>query len=335
MHTSSPVRSNRIEFPAVTETHGDQDLATRLRAALGKRHPVFAAAIVTAESTRLACAGAALSADFEIGSISKGVTGLLYAEALARGEITPATTLGDLLPVNGIPAASITLAALSTHHSGLPRLLPTGDLLRRSIALWRHGTNPYGETRAQLLAGLHRARPKKPRFRYSNLGYELLGHALSAATSYPALLQQRLSDPLGLSWYVPATPAELRPSALPGRSGSGRAREPWTGEAVAPAGGIRATIGDMATLTSALLNGSAPGIAALDPVTEVAGPAVRIGAAWLTTARRGREITWHNGGTGGFRSWLGLDRAAGRGVVLLSATASSVDRPGLDLLLSG
>ena len=40
----------------------------------------------------------------------------------------------------------------------------------------------------------------------------------------------------------------------------------------------------------------------------------------------------HNGGTGGFRSWLGLDRATGTGLVLLSATAASVDRQGFALL---
>lgn len=112
----------------------------------------------------------------------------------------------------------------------------------------------------------------------------------------------------------------------------GRKRQPWTGEALGPAGGIRARIDDLARLASALLDGTAPGTAALHPVENFTGPVVRIGAAWLTIERNGRAITWHNGGTGGFRSWLGLDLAAGTAVALLSATAIPVDQHGFALL---
>ena len=110
-------------------------------------------------------------------------------------------------------------------------------------------------------------------------------------------------------FYAPATPTDLRPAALTGTTRWGRKRRPWTGEALAPAGGIRARIEDMARLT-----------AALEPVEDFTGRVVRIGAAWITLERDGRVVTWHNGGTGGFRTWLGLDRAAGTAVVFLSAT---------------
>ena len=82
----------------------------------------------------------------------------------------------------------------------------------------------------------------------------------------------------------------------------------------------------------ALLEGTSPGLAALDPVTNFAGPAAQIGAGWMTLETKGRTVTWHNGGTGGFRAWVGLDRKAGTGVVLLRATAAPVDRHGFRLL---
>ena len=47
---------------------------------------------------------------------------------------------------------------------------------------------------------------------------------------------------------------------------------PSTGEALAPAGGIRATITDMSVLLRALLDGTAPGILALTRSTGLAGP---------------------------------------------------------------
>ncbi|GIF16252.1 CubicO group peptidase (beta-lactamase class C family) [Actinoplanes teichomyceticus] len=315
--------------------HGDEALAARLRALLGDRHPVAAAATISPGQQRVAGLGAGAGADFEIGSVSKGVTGLLYADALARGEIDRTATLGDLLPLGDCPAARVTLASLATHHSGLPSLPRSAGLVRRSVALWRHGANPYGDTLDQLIVQTRSVPVGKPRARYSNLGFQLLGHAIAAAAgaSYPALVRERVADPLGLDvFYVPATPAQLRPDALTGTTGFGRHRQPWTGEAVGPAGGIRASIQAMARLAAAMLDGSAPGLSALDPVARFAGSAVRIGAGWIALERDGHTVTWHNGGTGGFRAWLGLDRAAGAGAVVLTATSRGVDRSGFRLL---
>ncbi|SDI09435.1 CubicO group peptidase, beta-lactamase class C family [Actinokineospora alba] len=316
------------------EVHGDQALGDTVRELLGARHPVVAVAVISPRGTRVASVGAEAGADFELGSISKGITGLLYADALARGEVTPSTTVGDLLPVDGTPVAGVALASLTTHQSGLPRLPPSSGSTRRGFALWRHGTNPYGESLDELISQTRAVRLRKPRTRYSNLGFELLGHALArgADTTFEDLVRRRIAEPLSLDGlYVPATPDQLRPGALPGRTKSGRARQPWTGEALGPAGGIRASIGDLARLATALLDGSAPGRAALDPVTKFRGQA-RIGAGWLTLPHKGRVVTWHNGATGGFRSWLGLDRQARTGVVILSATSASVDHQGFTLL---
>ncbi|HSO91588.1 MAG TPA: serine hydrolase domain-containing protein [Arthrobacter sp.] len=314
-------------------------LEAALLTRLGSRHPRFAAAAIAGGKTTLAFSGAGQDSDFEIGSISKGITGLLYADACRRGDISPATPLGELLPLGNCGAASVSLGSLSRHASGLPRLPPgipgSASPLRRTVFLFLRGQNPYGETLAELLEQARAVRLQAPRPRYSNLGFELLGHAIAAGAgmSFRELVTARLCGPLALgSVYMPATPGELRPAALAGTSRRGRPREPWTGEALAPAGGIRASIQDLARLAQALLDGSAPGRSALDPVADFAGPAARIGAAWLTLDTRGRRITWHSGGTGGFSSWMGLDREANAAVVLLSATAAPVDRQGFELL---
>jgi len=56
---------------------------------------------------------------------------------------------------------------------------------------------------------------------------------------------------------------------------------------------------------------------------------VRIGLAWMTT---GKGIVWHNGGTGGYRSFIGFLPAARRGVVILSNTALDLDDLGFATL---
>lgn len=274
--------------------------------------------------------------DVEIGSVSKGVTGLLYRDAVERGEVTPDDRLQQHLPLAGSPAGGVTLAALAQHRSGLPRLPKIPDLGARSWRLWRHGANPYDDTLAELLEQARATKVGRPRASYSNLGFELLGHAVASAagTTYADLVQKRIAVPLGLtSWYVPATPAELSPRAVTGRTRRGRPAAPWTGEGLGPAGGIRSTLGDLGRFAAALADGSAPGVAALQPTASFAGPAVRIGDAWLTTTVRGRAITWHNGGTGGWRSFVGVDRSAGRAAVVVRATTTSVDRVGMDLLV--
>ncbi|MGW6129113.1 serine hydrolase domain-containing protein [Cellulomonas sp. NPDC055163] len=315
-------------------TDADHDLAARVQRLLGRRHPVVGVAAVTPGGTASVLLGAGPEADLELGSVSKGVTGLLYVDALERGEVSASATLADHLPLDGTAVGAVRLADLATHRSGLPRLAPGTQVLRSSVALWRHGTNPYGETLDELLDAVRTVAPGAPRPRYSNLGFELLGHAVAAAagTTYADLLRTRVAEPLGLDpFYVPATPGALRPGALLGRSRRGRVQEAWTGEALAPAGGIRSSLGAAARLTAALLDGAAPGMRALDPVAPL-GRGVQVGAAWVVLGARGRDVTWHNGGTGGFRSWLGLDRSAGTGVVVVSATAASVDRAGFALL---
>ena len=46
----------------------------------------------------------------------------------------------------------------------------------------------------------------------------------------------------------------------------------------------------------------------------------------------GRTIVWHNGGTGGYRTFTGFDEATGLAIVVLSNTAQSVDEIGFHLL---
>lgn len=313
---------------------GDAELAARLNGLVRHKAPA-AVALVTPAATTLASRGAGPRSDFEIGSISKAVTGLLYCDALDRGEITDDTRLGDVLPLGECAAASVTLASLSTHHSGLPGLPPSFRVARRTVALWRHGTNPYGDSLDDLMEQARDVTVGPPRPRYSNFGFMLLGHAIASAagTTYGDLLRERIVEPLDLrDTYVPATANQVRPEAVEGTSRSLRQREPWTGEALGPAGGIRSSITDMGRLTAAILDGSAPGLDALTPATRF-GPRVQIGAAWITVEMKGRPVTWHNGGTGGFRSWIGIDRAAGTGTVVLSARTSAVDRAGFAILM--
>ena len=49
-----------------------------------------------------------------------------------------------------------------------------------------------------------------------------------------------------------------------------------------------------------------------------------IALGWMVMTRGDDELIWHNGGTGGYRSFVGYLRKARVGVVVLSNTATSV-----------
>lgn len=314
---------------------GDLDLANLALARVGRRHRRFVVASVSARRVASAAVGLPLDASVEIGSVSKGLTGLLYAHARSRGEVGADTRLADLLPLDGTPAGCATLGELAVHRSGLPRLAKGSGAVRGSLALVTVGSNPYGRSLEHLLEATRHTPVGSKRPRYSNLGFMLLGHALASAagSTYAALLAQRLAVPLSMTGTsAPAHTDDLTEAAVTGCNRRGRPRAAWTGEDIGPAGGVRSTADDLARLLAAMLDGTAPGADALDAVSDFQGSRLRIGAAWLTLDRGGRPLTWHNGGTGGFRSFVAMDRAAGVGIALVSARCVSVDGPGMRLI---
>lgn len=309
-------------------------LAEHAGSLLGDTHTAYVVARVTPAGAEVDAVGTDAHGDVELGSVSKGITGLLWRDAVDRGEVAEDAALGDHLEVPDAFAA-IRLSALSTHTSGLPRLAGGSAMLRRTWELWRSGRNPYREDLAGLLMQLGDVKVGKARPSYSNLGFQLLGHAVASAARmpYPDLVAHRIAEPLGLvDTYVPHAVGHLRPGAVTPRNRAGREVEPWANEAIAPAGGVRSSASDLAVLLRAMLDRSLAGADALDPVAPFTGT-MRIGAGWLTGPMLRRTVTWHNGGTGGFRSFVGIDRDHGVGVALVSASTRSVDGAAARLLV--
>jgi serine-type D-Ala-D-Ala carboxypeptidase/endopeptidase len=282
-------------------------------------------------STRILSAGTAgpgrtLSAEtiFEIGSITKVFTGVLLAYMARRGEVVLSDPVVRHLPSEArVPergARQITLEQLSSQNSGLPRL---PDNLRPADPL-----NPYADyTVAQMyefLAGYELPRYPGEQFEYSNLGVGLLGHvlALRAGTSYEALMRERVLDPLGMEdTGITLSPTARTRVAAPHEAG-GDTVPLWDLPTLAGAGALRSTTHDMLKFAEAALRGDG---AVPDAIREAmrsrapaGGPTVSIGLGWIRLEAGGDTIVWHNGGTGGSRSFLGVVPAAGTAVVLLT-----------------
>jgi D-alanyl-D-alanine-carboxypeptidase/D-alanyl-D-alanine-endopeptidase len=279
---------------------------------------------------------------FEIGSVTKTFTSLALARLVVGGALRLDQPLRDLLPrdivVPGRGGGVIELGHLACHTSGLPRL-PKGMMPK---GIFR--SDPYaGWTAEILLDGLRRTRLRSTpgtRFHYSNLGAALLGLALArfAGTDYDALIQAEICRPLGMTdTQVSLDPARAARLAG-GHSARGRPRPPWHLAALAAAGGMHSTVPDLLKLAGAQIGGGPEELAEAIALTHTSTHRINARAAvhpgWVSAPLRGsrHRVLFHNGGTGGYRSLLAIVPERRAAVVILSANARSVDRPGLDLI---
>ncbi|MCU0626391.1 MAG: serine hydrolase [Gemmatimonadaceae bacterium] len=330
-------------------TTSDSALARLLaaRVAIG-RNPGIAALRITPAGVETAYVGRAASPDgapmgprtlFEIGSITKAITGTLLADAIRRGELLPDQPVWRWLPGLPIPAGgdSISFLDLATHRSGIVSFPPgyrppdSGD--------------PYAmidsAVVANVLASAPLRFPRGTQAEYSNIGAGLLGRALvtrARARDYESLVRTRLAQPLGMGadFTITLTPEQQRRFAT-GHLASGDTTAHWRIPYLAGAGAIIASLPEMQRLAEACL-GKAPAqlaasiAAAQRPRRDFQG-AMRIGLHWIVFPRPDSSaIVWHNGGTGGFRSWLGCNRRTGRAAVVLTNGDTGVDDIGLHLV---
>lgn len=267
---------------------------------------------------------------YEIGSITKTFTAALVADMILSKEITLETTIGDLLPAaNGYTpeVRRITVERIATHSSGLPRL--PADL----FATVKDPANPYATYTPEHLDAFLRTfvPPADPRPEYSNLGFGLLGYALArkAGKSYEQLIAERVLVPLGMR-DTAITLTDLQRSRLAPGHANGKVVANWDIPTLAGAGALRSTPSDMAKYLTALLDPPDTRIGrairlAREPRASLTEP-MRIGLAWI--ARKsdgGKDLIWHNGGTGGYRSFIGAIPDEKVGLVVLTNANSNPD----------
>ncbi len=258
---------------------------------------------------------------FEIGSISKTFTGLMLARMALAGKVRLDEPVRELLPAGTVKKPSgreITLLDLATHHSGLPRMPDNFQPADPS--------NPYADYgREQLYAYIKShgvAKPEETSFLYSNLGAGLLGQALAerAGKSYPDLLREEITGPLGLADTVVALSDDQQRRFMQGHDGKHHPVHAWDLDALAGAGAIRSTAGDLLTYLEANLHPEkypvlAGAFAFSHQLRESASNGGQIALAWAYVPDTGTYL--HDGGTAGFSSYAFFNPRADYAAVVL------------------
>jgi CubicO group peptidase (beta-lactamase class C family) len=283
------------------------------------------------------------AAVFEVGSVTSVFTSLLLADMVQRGEVALNDPLAKYLPPTvKLPSQGnrlITLADLATHTAGLPLLPPNFHP--------KNPANPYaGYSENDLytsLANYKLSGTVGTDYSFSNVGMGLLGLALSrrSGMSYEALVKMRILDPLGMkNSGLSLTPAMSSQLAV----GHNKQLQPvgyWDAAAMSGAVGLKSSAQDLLTFLEAELGyrpsplaGSMAAMLNLRRPTRYAGLELALGWHILTTSKT--QIIWHNGGTGGFRAFVGFSPRTKVGIVVLSNTesANGIDDIGLRLFSS-
>jgi serine-type D-Ala-D-Ala carboxypeptidase/endopeptidase len=254
---------------------------------------------------------------FEMGSISKVLTAWLAAEALAEADLD-----WDAPIAEGSP---ITFHGLATHTSGLPRL--PADFPERGLL------NPYqGLGVDAVMASLAATEITDPvTWAYSNFGAAVLGQKAAAllGTDYETGVAERVLAPLGMTatWMSGGQhEGDLSLLAPPHNSAGITSR--WEFDGYAPAGAWVSTANDLQHWLEAVLTDKSADLptswgATWKEQAATGGPD-RMGYGWMIREVGGEDVHWHGGGTGGYRSIIGIQRDTGRGIVILGARDEDV-----------
>ncbi len=279
---------------------------------------------------------------YRTGSISKSFTAVLLADLVEEGTVELDDAVASVLPevagFGALPAGSapVTFRQLASHTAGLIREPELEGAASGAIQDWGH----------KILLSIEHTRyfaAPGTEYRYSNIGFGVLGYALQRATgtSFMELVRRRIFEPLGMSSsafivgpglrrrlavgianrsYVEGEEARTD-TELPALEHAGRGYK-------IPNGGVYSTVGDLATFAAAVMGRTEHALLHPETRDEMTRPQTPPGSA--TTYGLGFSIddvvlangatarlVGHGGSVAGYTAHLVFDSASGFGVVLL------------------
>lgn len=274
---------------------------------------------------------------YEIGSITKVFTGILLAQQVIEGDLELSDAVNDFLPdgieVPTLNGGEITLGNLTDHTSGLPRMplnfTPSNP------------NNPYADYSLdqmyEFVSNYEPIREVGSEYEYSNLAQGLLGNilAMNKKTTYEDLTVETIANPLDMPDTRIEFTTRMKENLAFGHRGQ-QIVENWDIPSLAGAGAIRSSTADMAKFVSANLGFIVtPLVDAMHlshRIRHDMADGMRVGMGWHIREGSRGDIIWHNGGTGGYRTFVGFVKETGKGVVLLTNSTAGADDIGFYLL---
>jgi D-alanyl-D-alanine-carboxypeptidase/D-alanyl-D-alanine-endopeptidase len=277
---------------------------------------------------------------FEIGSITKIFTSLVLADMSLKHELNLTDPISKFLPkavktpvTNG---HEISLLSLSTHRSTFPRFPYNVDP--------KDLDKPYVDyTVKQLYQYISDYKPDMDidsRWRYSNTAYGLLGSILTQVAkekNYEALIINEICKPLSMSNTVIMLTPQLKLKAASGHSEYGAPVNFIDLGAIEAGGALRSDANDLLTFAAANLDFIQSDLSPAMELTHAKqakkdGNNGYVTLCWTLWDDYGKYILFKDGGTPGFRTFIGIDKKNKFGVVVLSNTDNGVTDIGTHII---
>jgi CubicO group peptidase (beta-lactamase class C family) len=262
---------------------------------------------------------------YRIGSITKTFTATIMMMLVEEGKLKLDDPIENYLPeiknLKGyVDAGKITFRQLASHTSGLKR---EPDMMGANV-----GPDSLWETK--LLSCIpNTSFNSKPgqEYLYSNMGYAILGLALSRVSGVPyiQLVQQRIFIPLHMAdtfFELPENKRGRLAEGMENSEGDVNTKLPFReingrGYRV-PNGGIFSTPRDLAKFVASLNGGPAlltP--KSLRQMQSVPYNGKNYGLGLMIVNRRDLDVIVHNGSVPGYTSQFAIEQQSGYGVILM------------------
>ena len=286
---------------------------------------------------------------FRVASITKTFTATAIVQLRDEGKLRLDDPLVKHVPEFGAvenpfgPIEDVTLRRIASHSSGLMGEPPTD-----------HWVTLRFPSREEWLASLPRVKiaiPPGSAFKYSNLGYTLLGEVIERASGQPyaEYMREAIFEPLGMASSTYELTDELRPRAASGHmphpfEDAGEVAPPSPLAGMEAAGQLWTTVRDLSRWISVHFRTD---VRERGGLQILAGPSMfemqqacfvepgwvgGYGFGWRINRCGDRVYHGHGGSVPGYRSQIFFDAALQVGLVVLIDGVGAVDQIALELM---
>jgi CubicO group peptidase (beta-lactamase class C family) len=276
---------------------------------------------------------------YEIGSITKVFTSLLLADMSLKKQLKLTDPISKFLPKTvKTPvrnAKEVSLLSLSTHQSGMPRFPYNVDPKDLESPYVDYSVDQLYE----YISGFEPPFDIDSQWRYSNVGYGLLGNILTlvARKDFEALLTEEICKPLNMHNTLISLTAKHKANLAVGHAETGTPVGLTDLGAIDAGGALRSNVNDLLTFAEANMGFTKTDLFPAMELTHVLqakkdGGNTYTTMGWTLVNADGKDLLFKDGGMPGYRSFLGIDKKSKFSVAVLSNSNNSVTDIGRHIL---
>jgi serine-type D-Ala-D-Ala carboxypeptidase/endopeptidase len=277
---------------------------------------------------------------FELASVGKLFTTAVLQIGVGRNEFELTGEIAKYLSPKVAVSSNCkaTLLNLATHTSGLP------SLPKNMLDKMTDEQNPYKDlTINDLYDYLKTCKENKPigEHEYSNFGMGVLGHILELKynKSYEDIVKDEICAKLKMENTVVTLSENQKKKTAQGYDEAGKPNPVWQDTVLTGAGSFLSNAADMVKFIKANLDGSYSPISPQLIACHKPQMKGETGLGWhiantaLDETLGMKGVLWHNGGAGGYSSYLAIDKETKSGLILLSNSAKDITSFGMKQMM--